>query len=206
MKRNRKEEILQKSLELFSHQGYDGVSMRDIAGALGIRQSSLYKHYESKQAIFDSIVERMNVETQRQKAQMGFPTGGLEAMARGYGQRSIATMQVLGEQLYRYWTEDTFASSFRRLLTLEQYKGEAMSRLYHQYLIQGVLDYNTALFTVMVARGHFRQGNPRLMGMEFYGPIFLLMCAYDHADNREALVEQVREHIEHFGQRWGTEE
>jgi len=180
--------------------------MRDIASALGIRQSSLYKHYESKQAILDSIVERMNAETQRQKAQMGFPTGGMEAMAQGYSQRTLATMVELGERLYRYWTEDAFAGSFRRLLTLEQYRSEGTSRLYHQYLIQGVLDYNTVLFTMMVARGYFRQGNPRLMAMEFYGPIFLLMCAYDHADKREELVLQVRSHIEHFGQRWGTEE
>lgn len=206
MKRNMKEEILQKSLYLFSRQGYDGVSVRDIAAALGIRQSSLYKHYPGKQAIFESIVERMTEETLRQKANMGFPTGDLAALSRGYGERSIATMQELGERLYRYWTEDEFASSFRRLLALEQYKSEAMSRLYHQYLIRGVLDYNEQLFSVMIAQGHFRQGNPKLMAMEFYGPIFLLMCTYDHAENRDGLAAQVREHIAHFGQRWVTEE
>ena len=52
-----KEKILCTALELFSQRGYDGVSVRDIARAVGIRESSIYNHFKSKQAIFDGIVE-----------------------------------------------------------------------------------------------------------------------------------------------------
>ena len=201
-----KEAILLAALDLFSQQGYDGVSMRDIAGKLGIRQSSLYKHFSGKQEIMDSLVARMGEETERQKARMGFPSGGVAALAQAYGQCSIATMQALGEQLYRYWTEDAFAGAFRRLLALEQYRSEAMSRLYYRYLIRGVLDFHTALFSEMIRQGAFRPGDPALMAAEFYGPIFMLMCAYDHADDREALAAQVRQQIEHFGKQWVAEE
>ena len=62
MKRNTKEEILMESLRLFAYSGYSGVTMRDIAEKVGIRQSSLYKHFTGKQEIFDSIVERMDAE------------------------------------------------------------------------------------------------------------------------------------------------
>ena len=36
-----KEKILDTALELFSRQGYDGASVRDIARAVGIRESSM---------------------------------------------------------------------------------------------------------------------------------------------------------------------
>ncbi|HAS56392.1 MAG TPA: TetR/AcrR family transcriptional regulator, partial [Firmicutes bacterium] len=51
-----KEKIVDKALELFSIKGYEAVSVNEIAKAVGIRASSLYNHYPSKQAIFDAIV------------------------------------------------------------------------------------------------------------------------------------------------------
>ena len=49
--------ILDKALALFSTQGYDSVSVGEIAKAVGIKAPSLYNHFPSKQAIFDAIVE-----------------------------------------------------------------------------------------------------------------------------------------------------
>ena len=53
-KPNTKEKILLSALELFSTKGYEGTSVRDLARAVGIRESSLYKHFKNKQAIFDA--------------------------------------------------------------------------------------------------------------------------------------------------------
>ena len=52
-----KQKILEKALELFSTQGYDAVSVGQIAKAVGIKAPSLYNHFPSKQAIFDAILE-----------------------------------------------------------------------------------------------------------------------------------------------------
>ena len=52
-----KDKILDKALELFSENGYDAVSVGDIARAVGIKAPSLYSHYPSKQAIFDAVFE-----------------------------------------------------------------------------------------------------------------------------------------------------
>ena len=54
-----KEKILQTALRLFAEHGFEGVSMRDIASEIGITKAALYRHYESKRAIFDAIVKRM---------------------------------------------------------------------------------------------------------------------------------------------------
>ena len=54
-----KQRILDKALELFSTQGYDSVSVGEIAQAVGIKAPSLYNHFPGKQAIFDAIVEAL---------------------------------------------------------------------------------------------------------------------------------------------------
>ena len=57
---NTKERILDEALTLFSEKGYANVFVGDIAERVGIKAPSLYKHYKSKRAIFDAIIEEMN--------------------------------------------------------------------------------------------------------------------------------------------------
>ena len=52
---NTKERIACEALTLFSSKGYSAVSVRDIARAAGIKESSIYNHYKGKQAIFDAL-------------------------------------------------------------------------------------------------------------------------------------------------------
>ena len=55
-----KHRILDEALTLFSEKGYANVFVGDIAERVGIKAPSLYKHYKSKQAIFDAIIEEMS--------------------------------------------------------------------------------------------------------------------------------------------------
>ena len=56
-KKDTKQRILDKALDLFSKEGYDAVSVGQIAAAVDIKAPSIYNHFPSKQAIFDAIVE-----------------------------------------------------------------------------------------------------------------------------------------------------
>ncbi len=47
--------ILESALELFADRGYEGVSVQDIAAAVGIRAASLYAHFPGKEAIFRAV-------------------------------------------------------------------------------------------------------------------------------------------------------
>ena len=57
---NTKEKIFDVSLDLFSKKGYDSVSLREIADEVGIRKSSIYSHYSSKEAILMDIFEYLS--------------------------------------------------------------------------------------------------------------------------------------------------
>lgn len=52
-----KDRILDVSIDLFSEFGYDGVSIRQIAGEVGIRESSIYNHYANKKSILKAILD-----------------------------------------------------------------------------------------------------------------------------------------------------
>ncbi|MEE1155802.1 MAG: TetR/AcrR family transcriptional regulator, partial [Methanobrevibacter sp.] len=54
---NTKEKIFHVSLDLFSQKGYDSVSIREIADEVGIKKSSIYSHYPSKESILMDIFD-----------------------------------------------------------------------------------------------------------------------------------------------------
>ena len=56
---NRREELLDRAGELMAAKGYDGTSMRDIASAVGMLPGSLYYHFESKEALFLALHQRV---------------------------------------------------------------------------------------------------------------------------------------------------
>ena len=77
---NTKEKIFNISIDLFSQYGYDGVSIRQIAAEVGIKESSIYNHYKSKQAILTSILnyyveEMMKDEIPLPQASMNLDKG-----------------------------------------------------------------------------------------------------------------------------------
>jgi AcrR family transcriptional regulator len=80
MEETTKERIMLASLELFAKDGYEAVSVRTIAGQLGMTKGALYKHYANKQAIFDSIVERMKEKDIENAEKFDVPTGAFLEM------------------------------------------------------------------------------------------------------------------------------
>ena len=67
---NRKEEILIVALHLFARDGYEAVSVSQIAGELDMTKGALYRHYKSKRDIFDCIVHRMEQQDGEQAVEL----------------------------------------------------------------------------------------------------------------------------------------
>ncbi|GAA2703011.1 TetR/AcrR family transcriptional regulator [Actinoplanes palleronii] len=55
-------EILRVALELFTERGFEGASIRDIAEALGMTKSSLYYHFDGKEAIIQALLDSRRAE------------------------------------------------------------------------------------------------------------------------------------------------
>ncbi|HOO75670.1 MAG TPA: TetR/AcrR family transcriptional regulator, partial [Tepiditoga sp.] len=70
-----KQKIFENSVILFSEKGFDSVSMREIADSVGIRASSIYNHFKSKENILDEIFNYFVSELYDNK----FPDGKKDA-------------------------------------------------------------------------------------------------------------------------------
>lgn len=54
----KREEILDAALELFSRDGYDRVSVREVARATGLTQAGLLHHFSTKEELFVEVLRR----------------------------------------------------------------------------------------------------------------------------------------------------
>ena len=175
---NRKEEILIVALHLFARDGYEAVSVSQIAGELDMTKGALYRHYKSKRDIFDCIVQRMEQQDSEQARQNEVPEESIENVPEEYQNVSVEDFVGYSKSMFEYWTEDDFASSFRKMLTLEQFRNEEMQNLYQQYLVSGPAEYVKDLFKNMEIK------NPEEEAVKFYANMFFYHSVYDGATDK----------------------
>ena len=175
---NRKEEILIVALHLFARDGYEAVSVSQIAGELDMTKGALYRHYKSKRDIFDSIVKRMEQQDSEQARENEVPEESIEKTPEEYQNISFDDFVEYSKSMFEYWTEDDFASSFRKMLTIEQFRSEEMQNLYQQYLVSGPAEYVKDLFKNMEIK------NPEETAVQFYANMFFYYSMYDGAADK----------------------
>ena len=185
---NRKEEILIVALHLFARDGYEAVSVSQIAGELDMTKGALYRHYKSKRDIFDSIVKRMEQQDGEQASDYDMPEDEKESMPEEYKDVSLDDFVEYSKSMFEYWTEDDFASSFRKMLTIEQFRSEEMQNLYQQYLVSGPAEYVKELFKNM------KMNHPEENAVKFYANMFFYYSVYDGAADK-AKVKCQFEHM-----------
>ena len=197
-----KERILLTALQLFARDGYEAVSVRTIAEELGITKGALYRHYKNKRDIFDSIVERMIEIDAKRAAEFQVPEKQYEAMPDAYENTSLKDIQTFTVEQLKFWTEDAFASQFRRMLTLEQYRSTEMAELYSQCIVAGPVAYMEDLFRELMKKGVLKEENPRQLAVEYYAPLFLLIHMFDETGETEEFVEILSNHTKNFMQKY----
>ena len=187
---NRKEEILIVALHLFARDGYEAVSVSQIAGELDMTKGALYRHYKSKRDIFDCIVQRMEQQDSEQARENEVPEESIEKTPEEYQNVSLDDFVEYSKSMFEYWTEDDFASSFRKMLTIEQFRSEEMQNLYQQYLVSGPAEYVKDLFKNMKIK------NPEENAVKFYANMFFYYSMYDGAaDKAKSQFEQMLDKI-----------
>jgi AcrR family transcriptional regulator len=125
------ERILDVALDLFTEQGYDGTSLRQIAEQLGVTKAALYYHFESKEDILRALHMRLHDFGRDALMQMGEEPVTLalweklldEIVGQMLGQRKIFLMhernQAVLEKLHREDHEaehEDIQNQFRRVL------------------------------------------------------------------------------------------
>ena len=122
---NTKQEILEASLDLFSVQGFEATSISQIANAVGIRKSSLYSHFENKQAILDALVK---IVLEQYAAHSIFAGTDWEKDTDNLPLTPDEAVQMIREQI-RYILHDPYISRARKMLVIEQFRNPELAKL-----------------------------------------------------------------------------
>ncbi len=194
-----REKILDAALDLFSVRGFEGVSVKDIARVVGIKDSSLYKHFASKQEMFDTLLEEMNGRFEETVLRYHLPQGEVEKLAEEYGREDLVWLKTACKAVFLFFLKDAKASKFRRMLMIEQFKNPEAAATFSSWFTDDAITFQESLFTEMIEQGFFIEGDARIIALEFYAPFFLLLCQYDNKPGKEGeALEALMKHIEQF--------
>ena len=172
---NTKEKIFDVALDLFSKKGYDSVSLREIADNVGIKKSSIYSHYESKEAILMDIFEYMtdlfeydellndddlnlneNNEVLLENPELFYHKGS-EAIRKMFSQ----------EKNLKIW----------KLIFIQMNHNEKIRQYFQNEILVKPLMFWNGFFNILKENGIIRPDcNPELLAKEYYSfPIYLLL-------------------------------
>ena len=191
---NTKEKIFNTSLDLFSKKGYDSVSLREIAEEVGIKKSSIYSHYPSKEAILMDIFNHFtkSFEIDSEEIQLSEDNPLLENPELFYhkGSEAIKNM-IFQEQNLKIW----------KLILIQMHHNETIRTFFQNDILVKPLIFWEGLFTILKEKKIIRNdSNPKLLAKQYYSfPIYLLLeiCANYDDIPQEALEKFFDETEEH---------
>lgn len=198
--KNTKTLILEKALELFSLQGYDATTVREIAKAVGITQSSLYKHYKSKEDIFISIFNEMKRRYDEESSKDNIHiTKNISSDSNHFSSMNRETIADSVINLINYSIDDEFVSRTRKLITIEQFRNKEISQIYTERYVDRMVNYHKVLFTFFKEKGLFFAPDIDSAALQYTAPIFTLLGIIDRElEKRDVCIKRLRCHVTSF--------
>ena len=194
-----KQRILDEALTLFSEKGYANVFVNDIAEKVGIKAPSLYKHYKSKQAIFEAILEEMRKRYDNKATQLNITGDDFVIDSEMYKNISEDELVKTGMGLFSFFLHDEYECKFRKMLTLEQFSNSELGKLFSDQYFNNPLKYQSGLLGLLITSGCMKKEDTDIMALEFFAPIYLWMTVCDREPDREPeALRMLEKHIRQF--------
>lgn len=190
MAKDTKERILDEALRQFSQKGYDGTNIRELTASLGLVKSSMYKHYKSKEEIWNSLLDKM-----------------IAYYAENFGSAenlppvpdSLEGLVAMTMHMVDFTVHDERVVMTRKLLSIEQYRDERASRLATKHFLMGLTVMFTHIFKGMIDKGLLRNDDAEMLAFAYTAPISELIHLCDREPEKtEEAINQVEAFSRHF--------
>ena len=166
---NNKEKIFNVSIDLFSEHGYDGVSIRQIAGEVGIKESSIYNHYKSKESILDAILDYYIYEMTKEEVPLTQADKNLDV--------SFDYFYKTGLDLYISKLREEKMMKITRIILIESYHNEKIRNFVKTSIVEYAIVGWVELFDLMKEKGLIKKDSDskQLAESFYYYGLFLLI-------------------------------
>jgi AcrR family transcriptional regulator len=182
-----KSRILDATLRLSSQHGLGGVSVREIAREVGIKESSLYNHFQSKEALLEAALD----EAERAFCSLTLPTGAIQGMISGNRPE-----EFLKKGLIRYkghWSDPEMAHVWI-LIGMEQYRNERVASIILRETDR-IIGFNETAFQKMIEQGLVKPFNARFLAELFSRTMLSLHRDYALSILHDRPSEEVEERM-----------
>ena len=196
---NTKERILETALALFAQSGYLGTSMHDIAKELGITKGALYKHYASKQAIFDAIMKSTAAQYEADTDKIHIHVQNVQRDIPVFTEITEDALFEKVRQIFEYSLHNDAISRFRRMMTIEQFRSPELAALYSKRYVERILRYHAGIFRALIAAGEIVAEDPDALAMMYVAPVITLIGICDRQPEREPeCLDKLQSHVRLF--------
>ena len=195
MAKDTKDKILAAALEMFSQNGYAGTNIRELAASLGMGKSSLYRHFESKEEIWNTLLDRMI-------AYYGERFGSPEHLPPVPD--SLEGLVAVTMGMVDFTVHDEKVVMMRKVLAMEQFRDRRAKVLATRHFLTGLTEMFTPLFAGMMEKGLLRRDDPEMLAFAYTAPISALihLCDREPEKTDEALA-QIESFSRHFIKTYG---
>ena len=183
------------ALEMFSQKGYEGANIRELSASLGLVKSGIYKHYQSKEAIWNALLDRMIIYYGER---FGSPEH-LPPVPDSLEDFVSMTMRMADLTIH-----DEQIMKTRKVLTLEQFRDGRARELATKHFLTGLTEMFTHIFAGMMDKGLIRRDDPIMLAFAYTMPISALIHLCDREPEKtEEAMARVEAFSRHFIRTYG---
>ena len=196
MGKDTKERILMAALDMVSKKGYEGTNIRELAASLELVNSGIYKHYESKEAIWNALLDRMIAYYEER-------FGSVEHMLPVPD--SLEDFFSMTMRMVNLTIHDEQIVKTRKVLTLEQYRDERARDLATKHFLTGLTEMFTRIFSSMMDKGLLKKDDPAMLAFAYTAPISALIHLCDREPEKtEDAIRKIEAFSRHFIASYGV--
>ena len=190
MARDTKEKILMLALTKFSQNGYAGTNIRELTESLGLVKSSMYKHFTSKEEIWNTLLDRMIAYYDER---FGSPEH-LPPVPDSLEELVAMTMQMVN-----FTVHDERIIMTRKVLSIEQFRDERARKLASRHFLTWLKEMFTPIFAGMMDKGLLQKDDPAMLAFAYTAPISALIHLCDREPEKtEEALKQIEAFSRHF--------
>lgn len=192
MSQSTKVKIMSAALDLFSRYGFAGSSVRNIAKKVGIRESAIYNHFASKEAILKEILNEYNPWN------VGINLLTEELLNELDNPRKF--LSIFSEKLLIHWNKE-YERKILRLLVFEEFRDNSDPDNSLKKLMLSMQELWIIIFNEMKKLKIIKNIDSEVLSNEFVATLFFIRIEFLSGDDSNKIIEankKLQDHIKFF--------
>lgn len=157
----RRQQILEVAMRLFSQRGFRGTTTKEIAAGAGVSEAMVFRHFANKEELYSAILDFKAC------------SGGIEEMRAHVADAirrkdDFAVFSGFARELMRHHESDT---EFLRLLTHSALEGHELAEMFWDRNVRGLYEFLGGYVRDRQREGAMREVDPRIVVRAFVGAV-----------------------------------